>query len=115
MTYAFIQDVPADREMYAKIRAKLPTAAPAGLITHVVIEQESGLRYVDVWATEAGLDPVPRRLRRACRHGGARELRAPPRSLDRDLQRRHGDRHLDRRAHFRLRSVGFGRSRINPP
>ena len=52
MTYAFIQDVPADREMYAKIRAKLPTAAPAGLITHVVIEQESGLRYVDVWATE---------------------------------------------------------------
>ena len=55
MTYAFIQDVPADREMYAKIRAKLPTAAPAGLITHVVIEQESGLRYVDVWATEMAL------------------------------------------------------------
>ena len=53
MTYAFVQDVPADREMYAKIRAKLPTAAPAGLIAHVVIEQPSGLRYVDVWATES--------------------------------------------------------------
>ena len=53
MTYAFIQDVPADREIYGKIRAKLPTRAPAGLVTHVVIEQEEGLRYVDVWETEA--------------------------------------------------------------
>ena len=55
MTYAFIQDVPANAEMYAKIfariRASLPTAAPAGMISHVVIEQEVGLRYVDVWAT----------------------------------------------------------------
>ena len=62
MTYAFIQDVPADREMYAKIRAKLPTAAPAGLITHVVIEQESGLRYVDVWESKDKADRFMERV-----------------------------------------------------
>lgn len=56
MTYAFIQDVPATAEMYAEIRAKLPTDAPVGLISHVVIEQEAGLRYVDVWATRADWD-----------------------------------------------------------
>jgi hypothetical protein len=52
MTYAFIQDVPANAEMYAKIRAKLPTDAPQGLISHVAIEHEGGLRYVDVWASQ---------------------------------------------------------------
>lgn len=55
MTYAFLQDVPADAEMYAeidaRIRASLPTAAPVGMISHVVIELEAGLRYVDVWAS----------------------------------------------------------------
>jgi hypothetical protein len=56
MTYGFIQDVPANAEMYAKIRAKLPADAPAGLISHVVIEQEAGLRYVDVWATREDWD-----------------------------------------------------------
>lgn len=53
MTYAFTYDVPANAEMYGKIRALLPEQAPAGLITHVVIEQEAGLRYVDVWESEA--------------------------------------------------------------
>lgn len=52
MTYAFIQDVPANAEIYGKIRALLPADAPAGLISHVVIEQEKGLRYVDVWANK---------------------------------------------------------------
>ena len=55
MTYAFVQDVPANAEMYAKIdariRASVPTAAPEGMISHIVIEQEAGLRYVDVWTS----------------------------------------------------------------
>ncbi len=56
MTYAFIQDVPANAEMYAQIRAKLPSEPPAGLISHVVIEHEGGLRYVDVWASREQWD-----------------------------------------------------------
>ena len=53
MTYAFIQDVPANDEIYAKILAELGDEPPAGLITHVVIRQPQGLRYVDVWNSKA--------------------------------------------------------------
>jgi hypothetical protein len=52
MTYGFIQDVPANEEMYQKVRALLPATAP-GLIVHVAIQRDGGLRYIDVWETEA--------------------------------------------------------------
>ncbi len=52
MPYAFIQDVPANEEIYDKIRALLPTDAP-GLVVHVAIKRAEGLRYVDVWDSEA--------------------------------------------------------------
>lgn len=52
MTYAFTYDVPADEEMYGKIRALLPAQPPAGMISHVVIKRDAGLRYVDVWESE---------------------------------------------------------------
>ncbi len=52
MTYAFIQDVPANAEIYSMIKAKLGTATPTGLIAHIVITRDAGLRYVDVWETE---------------------------------------------------------------
>jgi len=53
MTYAFIHDVPANDEIYGKIRTELGDEAPAGLISHVVIRQPTGLRYVDVWRSQA--------------------------------------------------------------
>jgi hypothetical protein len=53
MTYAFTYDVPADEEMYGKIRALLPVEPPSGMISHVVMKREGGLRYVDVWESEA--------------------------------------------------------------
>ncbi len=57
MTYAFIQDVPIRRDLYAQIRAGLGDTPPAGLITHLVIEKDDGmLRYVDVWESEAEWD-----------------------------------------------------------
>lgn len=51
--YAFIEEVPANDEIYAKIRAALPERAPEGLIAHVVEVIESGLRYYDVWESHA--------------------------------------------------------------
>lgn len=56
MTYAFIQDVPANEEIYGQIREKLPSEPPEGLIAHVVIKRDGGLRYVDVWESEADWD-----------------------------------------------------------
>lgn len=52
MTYAFTQDVPADAAMYAEIKALLPDN-PTGMIVHLAVEREGGLRYVDVWEDEA--------------------------------------------------------------
>ena len=51
MTYAFIQDVPANEEIYRQIKQRLGTEAPAGLICHLAIPHEGGLRYVDIWET----------------------------------------------------------------
>jgi hypothetical protein len=53
MPYAFIQDVPADEEIYGDVRAQLGDVPPKGLVAHVAIKRERGLRYVDVWETRA--------------------------------------------------------------
>jgi hypothetical protein len=53
MPYAFIQEVPADANMYGEIRAKLGVEAPSGLVAHIVVKQDGGLRYIDVWDTQA--------------------------------------------------------------
>lgn len=52
MSYAFIQDVPANEEIYRRVRALLPQEWP-GLLAHLVIKREGGLRYLDVWDSEA--------------------------------------------------------------
>ena len=62
MTYAFIQDVPANEEIYAKIRAELGEEPPAGLVAHLVQRQPSGLRYIDVWESEEAWET----FRQAC-------------------------------------------------
>jgi hypothetical protein len=53
MAFSFIQDVPANEEMYRKIRDLLPSEVPSGLIAHVAARRSGGLRYVDVWESEA--------------------------------------------------------------
>jgi hypothetical protein len=50
--YAFIQDVPANEEIYEKIRAKLGDT-PDGLIVHLAFKRPEGLRYLDVWESES--------------------------------------------------------------
>jgi len=62
MTYGFVQDVPANEQIYREIKAKLGEAPPKGLIAHIAFEHGPGLRYVDVWETEADWD----RFREEC-------------------------------------------------
>ena len=52
MSYAFIQDIPADAYTYGQVRARMGDTPPAGLVSHVVYEREEGLRFVDVWESE---------------------------------------------------------------
>jgi hypothetical protein len=54
MTYAFVQDVPANAAMYDEIRAELGDGPPPqGLVVHLAYEHGGGLRYVDVWDSQA--------------------------------------------------------------
>jgi hypothetical protein len=57
MTYAFVQDVPIDAATYKRITDGLGDAPPRGLIVHLAIQRpEGGLRYIDVWESEADWD-----------------------------------------------------------
>ncbi|MEA2200594.1 MAG: hypothetical protein QOI89_1190 [Solirubrobacteraceae bacterium] len=53
MAYAFQQDVPINMDIYRTIVKRLGETPPQGLIVHLVIEQEHGLRYIDVWESQA--------------------------------------------------------------
>jgi hypothetical protein len=50
--YAFTQDVPIPWPIYEQIREELGLEPPAGLIAHLVLQTETGLRYVDVWESK---------------------------------------------------------------
>jgi hypothetical protein len=57
MVYSFIQDVPIDGGFYARIVEALGDEPPSGLIVHLAVERpEGGLRYYDVWESEADWD-----------------------------------------------------------
>lgn len=53
MTYAFVQDVPIDEQLYKQVLAQLGDEPLAGLVAHVVLRNnDQTLRYVDVWESE---------------------------------------------------------------
>ena len=49
MPYACFYDVPGDERMYAQVRAEIGEEQPKGLILHMVIKREDGLRHFQVW------------------------------------------------------------------
>ncbi len=57
MPYAFTQDVPIDAATYRRITDGLGSETAQGLITHIAVELPAGgLRYIDVWESEADWD-----------------------------------------------------------
>jgi hypothetical protein len=57
MSFAFTYDVPIDEGFYRRIQEGLGSDLPEGLITHLAIElAEGGLRYIDVWNSEADFE-----------------------------------------------------------
>jgi hypothetical protein len=54
MVHAFIQDVPIGDEQYRKIIDALGPEPLAGSLLHLCVRREDGgLRYIDVWESEA--------------------------------------------------------------
>jgi hypothetical protein len=49
--YAFVHDVPASWEQYARFAEAL-AETPAGLILHVAGPTDEGFRIIDVWESE---------------------------------------------------------------
>ena len=52
MTYAFVQDVPINQEVYQQLMAEIGDECPKGLVVHMVARTETGLRYLDVWESK---------------------------------------------------------------
>ena len=50
MVYAYLQDVPIDAQLYARIIEELGPEPLAGSLLHLCVHRpEGGLRYIDVW------------------------------------------------------------------
>jgi hypothetical protein len=57
MPYAFTQEVPISESLYRQIIEGLGTDVPDGLIVHIAVKRPGGgLRYLDVWQSEADWD-----------------------------------------------------------
>ena len=52
MPYALSYDVPADEAMYAKVKSLIGDETPQGLLAHLVVKIERGLRHIGVWDSE---------------------------------------------------------------
>lgn len=49
MPYAFHYDVPADEEFYRRVLAEIGDEPPKGLIAHLTLKRDGGLRHIEVW------------------------------------------------------------------
>lgn len=49
MPYALQYDVPADEQFYRRVAAEIGDEEPRGLVAHLVIKREGGLRHIEVW------------------------------------------------------------------
>lgn len=52
MTYAYYYDVPAGEHMYRQVMSGIDDLQPAGLVTHLVVKHDGGLRHFGVWETK---------------------------------------------------------------
>lgn len=52
MSYAFVQDVAASWEQYARFAAALTGPPPGGLILHVAGPTDEGFRIIALWESE---------------------------------------------------------------
>jgi hypothetical protein len=54
MVYAYIQDVPIGEELYRRIIEELGAEPLDGSLLHLCVRRDDGgLRYIDVWESEA--------------------------------------------------------------
>jgi len=52
MSYAMLYDVPADEAMYRQVNAAIGDEKPKGLVVHLVLQADAGLRHIGVWDSQ---------------------------------------------------------------
>ena len=52
MSYACFYEVPSDEAMYERVKAEIGEARPEGLVVHLVVKSNGGLRHVGVWDSQ---------------------------------------------------------------
>jgi hypothetical protein len=52
MAYACQYDVPADERFYRRVIAEIGTEQPVGLVAHLVVKCDGGLRHIEVWRSQ---------------------------------------------------------------
>jgi hypothetical protein len=53
MPYSFFYDVPGNPQIYEQVKAAVGAERPDGLVVHLVVETDGGLRHIDVWDSQA--------------------------------------------------------------
>ena len=56
MFYACSYEVPADEELYARVKAEVGDEGAEGLLVHLVVKTDRGLRHTGVWESKADWD-----------------------------------------------------------
>jgi hypothetical protein len=52
MAYAFQYDVPADAQFYRRVAAEIGDERPKGVVAHLVVKCDGGLRHIGVWESK---------------------------------------------------------------
>ena len=52
MAYALEYEVPATTDIYARVKAEIGDDLPQGMVSHLVVQQEHGLRHITVWESK---------------------------------------------------------------
>ena len=56
MTHACSYEVPASEQMYREVKQAIGDELPEGLVVHLVVQAESGLRHIEVWDSKEDWD-----------------------------------------------------------
>ena len=89
MPYACSYEVPADEQTYQRVKTEIGDDAPAGLVLHLVVRSDRGLRHIGVWESQADwerfrrerVEPAVGKVLRA-----AGVTQPPPRPVEHELQ-----------------------------
>jgi hypothetical protein len=53
MPYACSYEVPANEETYQRVKTAIGPDQPAGLVMHLVVKSDRGLRHIGVWESRS--------------------------------------------------------------